>query len=75
MEWVWRRLAPYMRVRTSLETVGITEEALAKEKAERPFRLSITSIHGCFPILSDEELEYMWALIEEYKKREGMEGS
>lgn len=49
-------------------------EERAKEKAERPFRLSITSIHGCFPILSDEELEYMWALIEEYKKRKGLTG-
>lgn len=29
MEWVWRRLASYMRARTSLEIVGITEEALA----------------------------------------------
>lgn len=29
MEWVWKRLAPYVRARTSLEIVGITEEALA----------------------------------------------
>lgn len=29
MEWVWKRLAPYVRVRTSLEIAGITEEALA----------------------------------------------
>lgn len=28
MEWVWKRLAPHIRARTSLELVGITEEAL-----------------------------------------------
>lgn len=28
MDWVWKRLAPYVRAHTSLEIVGITEEAL-----------------------------------------------
>lgn len=28
LEWVWKRLAPHVRACTSLEIVGITEEAL-----------------------------------------------